>query len=140
MTGSNMNQSSDSLKLYDQTLSSRLLIGTALYPSPDIMAQAISASGSEMVTLSLRRQDPSNNQGQAIWQHIQKSDCVLLPNTAGCHSAQEAITLAEMSREMFNTDFIKLEVIGDDYNLQPDPFETVKAAEILIKKGFKVLP
>ncbi len=140
MTESNINQTNESLKLYDQILSSRLLIGTALYPSPAIMAQAITASGSEMLTLSLRRQDPSNNQGQTIWQHIQKSDCALLPNTAGCHSAQEAITLAEMSREIFKTDFLKLEVIGDDYNLQPDPFETVKAAEILIKKGFKVLP
>ena len=140
MTEPNTTQSNDRLKLYDCEFNSRLLVGTALYPSPDIMAQAISASGSEMLTLSLRRQDPSNNQGQTIWQHIQKSDCALLPNTAGCHSAQEAITLAEMSREMFNTDFIKLEVIGDDYNLQPDPFETVKAAEILIKKGFKVLP
>lgn len=130
----------DKLKLYDQEFSSRLLVGTALYPSPDIMAKAIAASGSGMITLSLRRQDPSNNQGRSIWQHVQKSGCALLPNTAGCHSAQEAITLAEMSREMFNTDFIKLEVIGDDYNLQPDPFETVKAAEILIKNGFKVLP
>jgi len=130
----------EGLTLYDQTFSSRLLVGTALYQSPDIMAQAIAASGSEMITLSLRRQDPSNNQGHTIWQHIQQSGCALLPNTAGCHSAQEAITLAQMSREMFATDFIKLEVIGDDYNLQPDPFETVKAAEILIKKGFKVLP
>lgn len=130
----------DGLKLYDQELNSRLLVGTALYPSPEIMAKAIEASGSDMVTLSLRRQDPSNNQGQVIWQYIQQSGCALLPNTAGCHSAQEAITLAHMSREMFNTDFIKLEVIGDDYNLQPDPFETVKAAENLIKSGFKVLP
>ena len=128
------------LKLYDCKFSSRLLVGTALYPSPDIMAKSIAASGSEMITLSLRRQDPSNNQGQVIWQHVQQSGCTLLPNTAGCHSAQEAITLAQMSREMFDTDFIKLEVIGDDYNLQPDPFETVKAAEILIKQGFKVLP
>lgn len=130
----------DRLTLYDQNFCSRLLVGTALYPSPDIMAQAIAASGSEMVTLSLRRQDPGNHQGRSIWQHIQQTDCALLPNTAGCHSAQEAITLAQMSQEMFNTDFIKLEVIGDDYNLQPDPFETVKAAEVLIKKGFKVLP
>jgi thiazole synthase len=130
----------DCLKLYDHQLNSRLLIGTALYSSPEIMAKAITASGSDMVTLSLRRQDPKNNKGQDIWQHIQKSGCQLLPNTAGCHSAQEAITLAQMSREIFNTDFIKLEVIGDDYNLQPDPFETVKAAETLIKNGFKVLP
>lgn len=137
---SNEEINQDYLKLYDSKFNSRLLVGTALYPSPAIMAQAISASGSDMITLSLRRQDPSNNQGQTIWQQIQQSGCALLPNTAGCHSAQEAITLAEMSREIFNTDFIKLEVIGDDYNLQPDPFETVKAAEILIKCGFKVLP
>lgn len=132
--------SPDPFRLYHREFESRLLIGTALYPSPEIMAKAIKSSGSAMITLSLRRQDPSNHQGQAIWQHIQQSGCSLLPNTAGCHSAQEAITLAEMSREIFNTDFIKLEVIGDDYNLQPDPFETVKAAEILIKSGFKVLP
>jgi thiazole synthase len=130
----------DPLTLYDEEFNSRLLIGTALYPSPSIMAESIAASGSEIITLSLRRQDPSNNLGHAIWQHIQKSKCSLLPNTAGCHSAKEAITLAHMSREMFDTDFIKLEVIGDDYNLQPDPFETVKAAECLIKEGFKVLP
>lgn len=130
----------DPFRLYNREFESRLLIGTALYPSPEIMAKAIKSSGSAMITLSLRRQDPSNHQGQAIWQHIQQSECSLLPNTAGCHSAQEAITLAEMSREIFNTDFIKLEVIGDDYNLQPDPFETVKAAKILIKNGFKVLP
>jgi thiazole synthase len=130
----------DGLRLYDVELNSRLLVGTALYPSPEIMTAAIAASGSDMITLSLRRQNPADNQGHAIWQKIQQSGCVLLPNTAGCHSAQEAITLAQMSRELFNTDFIKLEVIGDDYNLQPDPFETVKAAETLIKKGFKVLP
>lgn len=139
-TETSINTSKDTLKLYDKTFNSRLLIGTALYPSPDIMTKAIAAAGSEMLTLSLRRQNPSNNLGQSIWQHIQQSDCALLPNTAGCHSAQEAITVAQMSQEMFNTDFIKLEVIGDDYNLQPDPFETVKAAAILIKKGFKVLP
>lgn len=133
-------QGRDDLILYDQSFNSRLLVGTALYSSPEIMAQSIDASGSAMVTLSLRRQDPTNNQGHAIWQHIQQSKCALLPNTAGCHSAQEAVTLAQMSREIFETDFIKLEVIGDDYNLQPDPFETVKAAEILIKSGFKVLP
>ena len=140
MQKDNKNNSLGGLKLYDLELSSRLLVGTALYASPATMSQAINASGSDMLTLSLRRQDPSNNQGQAIWQQIQQSGCALLPNTAGCHSAQEAITLAEMSREIFNTEFIKLEVIGDDYNLQPDPFETVKAAEILIKRGFKVLP
>lgn len=135
-----MTTATQTLNLYDQHFHSRLLVGSALYSSPHIMAAALKASGTEMVTLSLRRQDPSNNQGSHIWQFIQQSKCALLPNTAGCHSAQEAITLAQMCREIFGTDFIKLEVIGDDYNLQPDPFETVKAAEVLIKQGFKVLP
>lgn len=135
-----INNTSNTLSLYGQDFQSRLLVGSALYPSPEIMSQAIAASGSNIVTLSLRRQDPSNQHGQTIWQHIQQSNCTLLPNTAGCHSAQEAITLAHMSREILHTDYIKLEVIGDDYNLQPDPFETVMAAKTLIKDGFKVLP
>ncbi|MCJ8314361.1 MAG: thiazole synthase [Saccharospirillaceae bacterium] len=130
----------DQLKLYGQSFSSRILIGTAMYPSPQIMLDAIKQSGSQIVTLSLRRQNPSDQSGQDFWQLIQKTRCQLLPNTAGCKTVQEAVTLAKMSREIFNTDWIKLEVVGDDYNLQPDPFLTVEAAKILIKDGFKVLP
>ncbi|WP_448547588.1 thiazole synthase [Thalassotalea fusca] len=133
-----------SLHIYGQQLNSRLLIGSALYPSPEMMKNAILASGSQVVTLSLKRQNPQAGAGQKIWRYIQ--DCVaqvdgfLLPNTAGCKSAKEAVTLAKMSRELFNTDWIKLEVIGDDYNLQPDPVELLTATEILLKEGFKVLP
>jgi thiazole synthase len=123
-----------------QTLQSRLFIGTALYPSLETMRQAILASQAEVITLSLRRQSASQNSGAAFWDYVKDLDRHLLPNTAGCRSAKEAITTAEMAREVFNTSWIKLEVIGDDYNLQPDPFGLVEAAAILIKEDFTVFP
>ncbi|WP_105103697.1 thiazole synthase [Microbulbifer pacificus] len=130
----------DKLKLYGKEFSSRLLVGTALYPSPAIMRESVAASGSEIITLSLRRQSPEQQQGKMLWDYIRESGCQLLPNTAGCKTTKEVIALAEMSREIFGTDLLKLEVIGDDYNLQPDPFGLVDAARELIKRGFKVLP
>lgn len=130
----------DTWTLYGQTFSNRLLIGSALYPSPQVMSEAIEASGSEIITVGLRRQSPEEAGGQSLWTHIQKLNKTLLPNTAGCHSVKEVVTLAQMSREMFETDWIKLEVVGDDYNLQPDPVGTIEAAEKLIKLGFKVFP
>lgn len=126
--------------LYDRNFNSRFLIGTALYPSPQIMRDAIQASGAEIVTVSLRRQAPAQGGGNTIWDYIRTLDCTLLPNTAGCRNAKEAVTLAQMSQEIFQTNWIKLEVIGDDYNLQPDPFGTLEAAEQLIKLGFAVFP
>ncbi len=128
------------LKIYGEEFDSRLLIGSALYPSIDVMKHAIIESGAEIVTLSLRRQSPENNGGHVFWQQIQSLGLSLLPNTAGCHSVKEAVNLAKMSRELFATDWIKLELIGDEYSLQPDPIELLKAAEILIQDGFKVLP
>ncbi len=133
-------QNDDSWQAYGVSLNSRLLIGTALYPSPAVMQAAIRASGAEVVTLSLRRQSPAAGGGNAFWELIKELGCRLLPNTAGCHSVQEAVTLAEMSRELFQTDWIKLEVIGDDYNLQPDPIGLLEATRILIGKGFRVFP
>lgn len=130
----------DNLTLYGEQFSSRFLLGTALYPSPQSMLDCVAQSRCEIVTLGLRRQNPKDRDGQQIWQAIQKTGCKLLPNTAGCKTVKEAVNLAEMSREIFATSWIKLEVIGDDYNLQPDPFGLVAAAEELIKKGFKVLP
>ena len=127
-------------KVYGETLNSRFFIGSALYPSPKIMQDAIKASGAEVITLSLRRQSPQQKGGEQFWDFIKDLDCHLLPNTAGCHSPQEAITIAHMSREIFQTDWIKLEVIGDDYNLQPDPFGLLEATETLIKDGFNVFP
>lgn len=130
----------DHWTLYGTTFSSRFLIGTALYPSPQLMRDAIEASGAEIVTVSLRRQAPEQGGGNSLWDYIRALNRTLLPNTAGCRSAKEAVTLAQMSREIFETDWIKLEVIGDDYNLQPDPFGTVAAAEQLVKLGFAVFP
>lgn len=132
--------SNNKLTIYGQEFDSRLLIGSALYPSIKTMREAIVASDSDIVTLSLRRQSPEDNGGAEFWQEIQNLNVTLLPNTAGCHSVKEVVNLAKMSRELFQTDWIKLELIGDEYTLQPDPFELVKATDILIKDGFKVLP
>ncbi len=127
-------------QLYGKKFQSRFLIGTALYSSPQVMSDAIRASGAQIVTVSLRRQSPTQGGGNALWDYIKQLGCDLLPNTAGCRTAKEAVTLAQMAREIFATDWIKLEVIGDDYNLQPDPFGTLEAAQQLIKLGFKVFP
>lgn len=123
-----------------KTLTSRLFIGSALYPSPAIMQQAIRHSGAEVVTVSLRRQNPAQGDGSSFWDLIKELKINILPNTAGCHSAREAITTAQMAREIFDTNWVKLEVIGDDYNLQPDPFQLVEAAAQLVKEGFEVFP
>ncbi|MCO7223869.1 thiazole synthase [Pleionea sp. CnH1-48] len=126
--------------LADKELSSRLLIGTALYPSPHIMQEAITASAAEVITVSLRRQNPQSGGGKDFWQFLQELNKHLLPNTAGCHSVKEAVTTAQMARELFGTHWIKLEVIGDDYNLQPDPFALLEATRELISQGFEVFP
>jgi len=117
-----------------------MLIGSALYPSPANMEEAIKESEAEIVTVALRRQSAGEGGGNNFWNIIKELNIHVLPNTAGCHSAKEAITTAMMAREVFDTNWIKLEVIGDQYNLQPDPFETVKSAEVLIKEGFEVFP
>ncbi len=130
---------SDLLNIYGQEFSNRLLIGSALYPSPKCMSDAIRASQSEIVTVSLRRQH-SAAAGDDFWQLIKDTGLTVLPNTAGCHSVQEVLTLAQMCREVFATDWIKLELIGDEYNLQPDPIALLEAAEKLLALGFKVLP
>ncbi|MCW8857221.1 MAG: thiazole synthase [Kangiella sp.] len=125
------------LKIAGKDIQSRLFVGTALYPSPQIMLDSIKASGAEIVTVSVRRQGLG---GENFWKQLQQLDCHWLPNTAGCHSAKEAITTAEMAREIFQTNWIKLEVIGDEYNLQPDPFQLVEATKELVKRGFEVFP
>jgi len=134
------NPTPDTWTLYGKTFTSRFLIGTALYPSPQIMRDAITESGAEIVTVSLRRQAPEQGGGNTIWDFIRSLDLALLPNTAGCRTAKEAVTLAQMSREIFQTNWVKLEVIGDDYNLQPDPFGTLEAAAQLTRLGFNVFP
>lgn len=127
-------------EIANKTLASRLLLGTAQYPSLQVMRDAIVASQANIITVSLRRQAPHEKNGETFWNYIKTLNCHLLPNTAGCRGAQDAITTAEMAREIFQTNWIKLEVIGDDYNLQPDPFELIKAAKILVQRGFEVFP
>lgn len=124
----------------DVQLNSHLFIGTALYPSPEIMLACIKASRAEVVTVSLRRQTPDQKSGAQFWEMIQSTGCKVLPNTAGCKTVKEAVTTAQMAREIFGTNWIKLEVIGDDYNLQPDPFGLLEATRELISQDFEVFP
>ncbi|HWK66130.1 MAG TPA: thiazole synthase [Rhizobiaceae bacterium] len=128
------------LTLYGTEIASRLLLGTALYPSPAILAEAVKASHAEIVTVSLRRETAGGRSGGAFWTLIQSLGVKVLPNTAGCHSVKEAVTTARMAREVFGTDWIKLEVIGNHDTLQPDVFGLVEAARILVAEGFEVFP
>jgi thiazole synthase len=132
--------SKDALTLYGVSLASRLLAGTAQYPSPAILAGAIEASRSEVVTVSLRREAGSNRAGESFWALIRGLGVRVLPNTAGCRTVKEAVTTAQMAREVFGTPWIKLEVIGEDDTLQPDVFGLVEAAAILAREGFQVFP
>ena len=128
------------MQLYGQEIASRLLIGTALYPSPATMDAALRASRAEIVTVSLRRESAGGRAGDAFWRIIQSLGVRILPNTAGCRTVKEAVTTAELARELFGTPWIKLEVIGDDETLQPDVVALVEAAAILIRDGFEVFP
>ncbi len=119
---------------------SRLLLGTAQYPSPDILTGAVRAANPDIVTVSLRRESGAGRAGQAFWSLIRDLGLRVLPNTAGCHSVKEAVTTAHMAREVFNTTWIKLEVIGEADTLQPDVFGLVEAARVLAEDGFEVFP
>lgn len=127
------------MQLYGEEIGSRLLLGTAQYPSPQILAEAVRASGTEIITVSLRREG-ADGAGTGFWQLIKELGVKVLPNTAGCHTAKEAVTTAQMAREVFGTNWIKLEVIGHSDNLQPDVFGLVEAARILSDEGFQVFP
>jgi thiazole synthase len=128
------------LMLYGTAISSRLLVGTAQYNSPAILAAAIKASSTEVVTVSLRREAGGSRAGESFWSLIRELGVKILPNTAGCRSVKEAVTTAHMAREVFATCWIKLEVIADDDLLQPDVFGLVEAAAILARDGFQVFP
>ena len=130
---------SHTLNIGDTILQSRLFLGTAGYPSPEALRQSIETAQPGLVTVSLRRESKAGK-GQDFWNIIKGFDIPVLPNTAGCHGVDEAVTTAEMAREIFETNWIKLEIIGDDYTLQPDPYGLVEATEKLISKGFKVFP
>ena len=128
------------MSFYGVDLSSRLLLGTARYPSPKILAEAIKVSAAEVVTVSLRREAGAERGGQSFWSFIRGLGVRVLPNTAGCHTVKEAVTTAHMARELFDTPWIKLEVIRDDDTLQPDVFGLVEAARVLADDGFEVFP
>ncbi|UWQ01829.1 thiazole synthase [Aliiroseovarius crassostreae] len=127
------------MQIYGEEISSRFLLGTAQYPSPAILVDAIRAACCEIVTVSLRR-ETSAGTGAAFWQVLNDLNLRILPNTAGCHTASEAITTARMARELFGTTWIKLEVIGHSDSLQPDVFALVEAARTLCAEGFQVFP
>ncbi len=127
------------MRIYGETIASRLLLGTAQYPSPAVLQDAIRASGTGLVTVSLRR-ETADGAGEGFWRTLRETGARILPNTAGCHTVKEAVTTAHMAREVFATDWLKLEVIGHADTLQPDVFALVEAARILTSEGFKVFP
>lgn len=127
------------LHVYGVELESRFFIGTARYPSPAVLEQAIAASGAQVATVGLKRQLAAGGTPNDL-KLIRDSGVRVLPNTAGCYTAREAINIARMARELYETNWIKLEVLGDEYTLQPDPYETLAAAKELAKDGFEVFP
>ncbi len=120
-------------------LRSRLLIGSSGYPSPQIMMEAVEASGSELLTVAIRRVNLSDTSGESLLGLLTSLPVHLLPNTAGCYTAREAVLVAELAREALETDLIKLEVIGDDETLMPDVEQLLQAARTLIDSGFTVM-
>jgi thiazole synthase len=133
-----MSAVSDPLVIAGRTLGSRLLLGTGGFRSLEEMGAALRASGTELVTIALRRVDPT--QRGSIMDVLAEASVDVLPNTAGCFTARDAIVTAQLAREAFETNWIKLEVIGDDRTLMPDALELLQAAEALVDDGFVVLP
>lgn len=128
------------VEFYGDRFTSRLILGSALYPSPEIFRRSVEASGAEIVTVSLRREGATEKTGQQFWSLVQSLGARVLPNTAGCRTAKEAISTAMMARELFETPWVKLEVIANDDTLQPDLFGLVEAAKTLTGEGFQVFP
>jgi thiazole synthase len=126
------------LTIAGRRLRSRLIVGTGGFVSLEAMGEAVAATGAELATVALRRVDPSAR--GSIVDVLEEAGCTLLPNTAGCFTARDAVLTAQLAREAFHTDWVKLEVIGDDRTLLPDPSELLDAAETLVADGFTVLP
>ena len=130
----------DVLKIGTNELTSRLIVGTGKYPSLETMQAAHAASGTQMVTVAVRRIALDDKSGKTMLDYIDRSKYRILPNTAGCYTAKEAVLTAHLARELLETDLVKLEVIGDPHTLYPDTRETLAAAAQLVKDGFTVLP
>ncbi|UTO28873.1 thiazole synthase [Bartonella harrusi] len=126
------------LNLYGRQFSSRLMLGTAQYPSPAILRKAIHKANTEIVTVSLRRETAGGKQGGQFWQFLKKLDVTVLPNTAGCYTVKEAVVTAQLARDLFKTSWIKLEIIGNPDTLQPNVFSLIEAAQILNNEGFQI--
>jgi thiazole synthase len=132
--------SGDALKIGAYQFDSRLIVGTGKYPSMQAMRAAHAASGAAMVTVAIRRINLDNAEGKTLLDYIDRTRFTILPNTAGCYCAKEAVLTAQLARELLETDLIKLEVIGDAQTLHPDTRETLVAARQLVEDGFTVLP
>lgn len=130
----------DILNIGGREFTSRLFVGTGKFSSNRVMLDAIIASGSEMITVAMKRIDMDHSEDDDMLQHINRDKVQFLPNTSGVRNAEEAILAAHLSRDCFGTDFLKLEIHPDPKYLLPDPIETLKATEVLAKEGFKVLP
>lgn len=134
----------DTFVIDQKTIHSRLWVGSAAYPSPKIMQQAIRQAAAGIITVSLRRETRKRGDSDDFFHMIQQvaadMGAQLLPNTAGCYSARDAITTAKMARELFQTHWVKLEVISNEYQLNPDPYGLLEAATELISQGFEVFP
>jgi len=126
------------LRIADRSFRSRLIIGTGGFRSLDVMAEAVRASGAELATVAMRRVDPSAP-GSFV-ETLEACDCLILPNTAGCFTSRDAVATARLGRDALETDWVKLEVIGDERTLLPDAAELLDAAETLVSEGFTVLP
>jgi len=126
--------------LYGTPLNSRFLLGSAGYPSPQVLRESIAIAGAQIVTVGLRRSLAAQAGDNGFVDIVRSSSVHLLPNTAGCRSAREAVVLAQMARELFGTRWVKLEVTGDEHTLQPEPWELLDAATQLVRDGFQVFP
>src|SRR4051812_14161983 len=130
----------DALKIADKTFRSRLIVGTGKYSSFTVMKRAHDASGADMVTVAVRRVNISDRSKESLLDYIDTAKYALLPNTAGCYTADEAVRTARLAREAGLSNWIKLEVIGDERTLFPDNEQLLVATRILVKDGFVVLP
>jgi thiazole synthase len=135
-----MENTVDALKIADKEFQTRLILGTSRYPNPEVMLEALEASGAQMVTVAIRRVNLKDRSEESVLKLLDRGQYFVLPNTAGCYTAKEAILTAQLAREALDTSWVKLEVIGDEETLFPDVPELLKAAERLLAEGFVVLP
>ncbi|MFO8099089.1 MAG: thiazole synthase [Salinibacter sp.] len=138
-TNGSVRETNDPLEIGEYTFSSRLIVGTSRYPNPQVMLEALEATGTELVTVAIRRVNVEDPAPESHLDLLRTGGYQVLPNTAGCYTAREAVLVAQLAREALDTDLIKLEVIGDDETLMPDVEQLLDAAKTLVDDGFTVL-